>query len=286
MDLFEELIIELKEKLKEAKSGDQPSLFTEKVDYVYNLVKSYRKRLERIEENLKEYLDGKGKIVTQKKEEMLKGFVQSISISRTDILTLIDQGWNDIASGKYTAAERVLEKALEKAPHNIKVMKLLGWAYMYTEKFDDALLLYQKVLNIEPGDDMARNNLGYICYKKKIFGEAIEHLSKVIKTGKDVSAILYANYYLGLVYFERNMYNDAIHFFEKALEVGPNLFEAKYYMALSFSGKGNGEKAKEIWKEMVEENPNNRWSQQAKGKLDEKKITRIKDSKGKNGNEE
>lgn len=281
MDRFEELIIELKEKLKEAKSGDQPSLFTEKVDYVYNLVKSYRKRLERIEENLKQYLDEKGKVVTQKKEEMLKGFVQSISISRTDILTLIDQGWNDIASGKYATAERVLEKALEKAPNNIKVMKLLGWAYMYTEKFDDALLLYQKVLNIEPGDEMSRNNLGYICYKKKIFGEAIEHLSKVIKTGKDVSAVLYANYYLGLVYFERNMYKDAIHFFEKALEIGPNLYEAKYYMALSFSGKGNEEKAKKIWKEMVEENPHNRWSQLAQVKLDMKKVKPIHDSEDK-----
>jgi tetratricopeptide (TPR) repeat protein len=286
MDRFEELIIELKEKLKEARSGDQPSLFTEKVDYVYNLVKSYRKRLERIEENLKQYLDEKGKVVTQKKEEMLKGFVQSISISRTDILTLIDQGWNYIASGKYSAAERVLEKALEKAPNNIKVMKLLGWAYMYTERFDDALLLYQKVLNIEPGDEMARNNLGYICYKKKIFGEAIEHLSKVIKMGKDVSAVLYAHYYLGLVYFERNMYNDAIHFFEKALEIGPNLYEAKYYMGLSFLGKGNEQKAKVIWKGMVDENPNNRWAKLAHEKLEEKKVSRKRNEREKNEVEE
>lgn len=270
MDNFEKLILELKEKLEEAKSGDKPSLYAEKVEYVYNLVKSYRERLERIEKKMEEYLNEKEKVVEQKKEEILKGFVQSMSISKTDILTLIDKGWNFIASGDYAEAEKVLEPALEKAPNNVKVLKLLGWAYMYTEKFDNALLLYQKVLNIHPTDEMARNNLGYICYKKKIFGEAIEHLSKVIKTGKDASASLYANYYLGLIYFERNMYNDAIHFFERALEIGPNLFEAKYYLALSFYGKGNEVKAKRIWKEMVKENPHNRWSQLAKEKLSKK----------------
>lgn len=267
MDHFEELVLELKEKLKEAKSGDKPSLYTEKVEYVYNLVKSYRKRLEKIERNMKEYLDGKGKITVQKKEEMLEGFIQSIRISKTDILTLIDRGWNFIATGNYVEAESVLEQALEKAPDNLRVLKLLGWAYMYNEKFDDALLLYQKVLNIEPGDEMARSNLGYICYKKKIFGEAIEHLSKVIRTRKDESAILYANYYLGLIYYERDMFTDAIQFFKRALEVGPNLYEAKYYMGLSFSGKGDKDKAKKIWKEMIKENPKNRWSQLAKERL-------------------
>ncbi|TES93920.1 MAG: tetratricopeptide repeat protein [Candidatus Cloacimonadota bacterium] len=267
MDTFEKLILGLKGKLKEAKSGDKPSLFTEKVKYVYNLVTGYRKRLESIEKNMKKYLDERKKIVDTKKEEVLKGFVQSMSISKTDILTLIDKGWNYIASGDYPQAEKVLEVALKKSPDNVEVMKLLGWAYMYTERYDDALFLYQKVLSIQPNDAMARNNLGYICYKRKIFGEAIEHLSKVIKSGREASTSLYANYYLGLIYFEREMYNDAINFFGRALEIGPNLFEAKYYLALSYYKKGRVNKAMEIWKEMVGANPNNRWSQLAKKKL-------------------
>jgi tetratricopeptide (TPR) repeat protein len=268
MDTFERLVRELKEKLKEARSGDKPSLYAEKVKFVYNLVRSYRKRLESIENNMKEYLEEETKLSEHKRATMLNGFVQSMTISKTDILTLIDKGWNCIASGEYEKARQVLEEALKKAPNNIRVMKLLGWAYMYGERYDDALMLYQKVLSIEPNDALSRNNLGYICYKKKIFGEAIEHLSKVIKEGTDASAKLYANYYLGLVYFERNMYSDAIHFFEDALEIGPNLFEAKYYMALSYLGKGNKRKAKEIWKKMVDDNPHNRWSQLAQERID------------------
>ncbi len=273
MDTFEKLMGELKEKLKEARSGDKPSLYAEKVRFVYNLIKGYRERLESIEKNMKAYLDETTKLAGQKKEMIIKGFVQSMTISKTDILTLIDKGWNHIASGDYEKARKVLETALKKAPDNVRVMKLLGWAYMYTEKYDDALMLYQRVLSIEPNDALSRNNLGYICYKKKIFGEAIEHLSKVIKEGTDVSAKLYANYYLGLVYFERNMYTDAIHFFEEALNIGPNLFEARYYMGLSFLAKGNREKAKQIWKEMVESNAHNRWSRLAQERIEKLSLT-------------
>jgi tetratricopeptide (TPR) repeat protein len=276
MDTFEKLVRELKEKLREACSGDKPSLYAEKVAFVYNLVRSYRKRLEDIENNMKAYLNEKTKVSEQKREKMLEGFVQSMTISKTDILTLIDKGWNHIANGDYGKAREILEAALKKAPNNVRVMKLLGWAYMYDERYDEALLLYQKVLNIEPNDDLARNNLGYICYKKKIFGEAIEHLSKVIKTGTDVSAKLYANYYLGLVYFERNMYLDAIHFFEDALVIGPNLFEARYYMALSYFGKGNEDKARAIWGNMVGNNPHNRWSRLAKERLESASIIQNK----------
>ncbi len=267
MDSFEKLISELKEKLKEAKSGDKPSLFKEKVRYVYNTIQDYRKRLGTIEKNMKAYLEGKERSEETKKAKMIEGFVQSMSISKTDILTLIDRGWNYIASGDYENAQKVLGDALKKAPGNIQVMKLLGWAHMYSEKFDDALLLYQKVLNSVPDDAMARNNLGYICYKKKIFGEAIEHLSKVIKEGKDMNALLYANYYLGLVYFEREMYDDAVHFFNEALKVGPNLMEAKYYLGLSYYAEGDKNRGVEIWEQMVKSNPNNRWSERAKEKL-------------------
>ncbi len=268
MDTFEKLISELKEKLKEAKSGDKPSLFSDMVRHVRNLIQSYRKRLEEIERNMLAYLEEKEKSKESRKEKMFKGFVQSMSISKTDILTLIDKGWNYIATGDYANAEKVLELALNKAPGNIQVMKLLGWAYMYDERYDEALLLYQKVLNSVANDAMARNNLGYICYKKKIFGEAIEHLSRVIKEGKDVNAILYANHYLGLVYFEREMFEDAIKFFTEALEIGPNLMEAKYYLGLSYYAEGEKEKAGKVWKEMMEDNPNNRWSELAKVKLE------------------
>ena len=80
---------------------------------------------------------------------------------------------------------------------------------MLHEKYDDALQNFQKVLMREPANSLARINVGYICLKKQIFGEAIEHLSKAIRLDNDKKATLYAHFYLGLVYLQREMYEDA-----------------------------------------------------------------------------
>src|SRR5690242_21670002 len=80
---------------------------------------------------------------------------------------------------------------------------------MVQEKYDDAWMVFQQVLMREPKNAVARINVGYICLKKRIFGEAIEHLSKAIRLGNDKKATLYAHFYLGLVYLQREMYEDA-----------------------------------------------------------------------------
>ena len=89
---------------------------------------------------------------------------------------------------------------------------------MLHEDYDDALGTFSKVLMKEPANALARINVGYICLKKRIFGEAIEHLSKAIRLDNDRKATLYAHYYLGLVYLEREMYEDAQTFFRKTLD--------------------------------------------------------------------
>ena len=110
---------------------------------------------------------------------------------------------------------------------------------MLHEDYDDALGTFSRVLMKEPANALARINVGYICLKKRIFGEAIEHLSKAIRLDNDRKATLYAHYYLGLVYLEREMFEDAQTFFRKTLTLGPNLIEAYFELgrALWFAGQ-------------------------------------------------
>ena len=128
--------------------------------------------------------------------------------------TFIEKGWSRISLGDYPAAETALGKALELSPNDLQAVSLLGWAQMHQEKYDDALMNFQRVLMKEPANALARINVGYICLKKRIFGEAIEHLSKAIRLDNDRKATLYAHFYLGLVYLEREMYEDAMNFFQ------------------------------------------------------------------------
>ncbi|HEV7994132.1 MAG TPA: tetratricopeptide repeat protein [Gemmatimonadaceae bacterium] len=173
--------------------------------------------------------------------------------------TFIEKGWSRISLGDYSGAEESLGKALQLAPNDPQAESLLGWAQMLQEKYDDALMQFQKVLMREPGNALARINVGYICLKKGIFGEAIEHLSKAIRLDNDRKATLYAHFYLGLVYLERDMFEDAQTFFQKSLVLGPNLIEAYFELGRAFWFNGQREEALQTWRDGFAANKFNPW---------------------------
>ena len=173
--------------------------------------------------------------------------------------TFIEKGWSRISLGDYAAAETALQKALDLSPNDLHAVSLLGWAQMHQDKYDDALMNFQRVLMKEPANALARINVGYICLKKRIFGEAIEHLSKAIRLDNDAKATLYAHYYLGLVYLEREMYEDAQTFFRKSLTLGPNLLEAYYELGRAHWLAGQADEAKEAWRAGAAANKFNPW---------------------------
>ena len=173
--------------------------------------------------------------------------------------TFIEKGWSLISLGEYDGAEKALTRALQLAPDDPQSESLLGWAQMLQEKYDDALMNFQKVLMREPANALARINVGYICLKKRIFGEAIEHLSKAIRLDNDRKATLYAHFYLGLVYLEREMYEDAQTFFRKSLTLGPNLLEASYELGRAHWLAREPDAAREAWRAGAAANKFNPW---------------------------
>lgn len=173
--------------------------------------------------------------------------------------TFIEKGWSRLSLGDYDGAEKALVRAIELSPGDPQSEALLGWAQMLQEKYDDALLNFQKVLMREPANALARINVGYICLKKEIFGEAIEHLSKAIRLDNDRKATLYAHFYLGLVYLEREMYEDAQTFFQKTLVLGPNLIEAYYELGRAHWFNEEREEARAAWQKGHATNKFNPW---------------------------
>ena len=182
--------------------------------------------------------------------------------------TFIEKGWSLISLGDYAGAITALEKALQLSPNEVQAQSLLGWAQMLAEDYDNALATFSRVLMKEPANALARINVGYICLKKRIFGEAIEHLSKAIRLDNDRKATLYAHYYLGLVYLEREMYEDAQTFFRKTLQLGPNLIEAWFELGRALWFAGERDQAVATWTEGHKTNRFNPWAKRCREMLD------------------
>jgi tetratricopeptide (TPR) repeat protein len=182
--------------------------------------------------------------------------------------TFVEKGWGLISAGDYGGAEAALAKALELSPGEPQAESLLGWAMMLNEKYDEALHAFQKVLIREPANALARVNLGYVCLRKGLLSDAVEHLSRAIRLDKDRRATMYANFYLGLVYLERNMLDDAQTFLRKAIALAPSLVEAHYELGRAYWLAGRTDEAVATWREAYGANKFSPWGKRCGEALD------------------
>lgn len=162
--------------------------------------------------------------------------------------TFIERGWSALAGGDWRHAEVQLRDALGLDPGNTNAEALLGWALMHQDRGDEALQRCLQVLVREPDHGLARAAVGAICLRKGITGEAIEHLSRAARSGTDPRATLYANYWLGVAYLQREMVTDAIDVLRRAVTLGPNLAEAWTELGRALWLKSATDDARAAWR--------------------------------------
>ncbi|MGI9091429.1 MAG: tetratricopeptide repeat protein [Gemmatimonadaceae bacterium] len=252
---------QIKAQVEEREMRDEPELKASLMD-VYRSVDTSLAEMGRLKDDIRELVD-RWKSRRPPAPAMAPQFAGKRPMVHEDHIgasTFLEKGWSRISLGDYEGAEQALQRAMELAPTNAEGQSLLGWAQMLQDKLDAALLNFQYVLGREPTNALARINVGYICLKKGIFGEAIEHLSKALRQNDDARARLYANFYLGLVYTEREMYDDAQIFFERSIKLGPNLVEAYFELGHAQWLSGDRVCAIATWKRGAAVNKFNPWS--------------------------
>lgn len=161
--------------------------------------------------------------------------------------TFVEKGWSLLSVGKLPEAEAALMRAVELSPNDSATEALLGWALMLQDKHDEALRWFQGVLLREPRNELVRVNVGFICVQKRIYGEAIEHLASVLREGTDRKALMYARFYLGVLYLEREMYADARAFLAAALDAAPNFTQAQFELGRACALQGDMAAARDAW---------------------------------------
>ncbi len=261
---------EIAAKLDAPLSGEQREEVKKAIIALFKTVDQALGDLSALKEDIRTLVDRYKQHVQNESSSQAPQFTGAVPVVADHIgaSTYIQKGWSLISLGDYPAAVQALTKALTLSPGDSQAESLLGWAQMLNEEYDDALQTFQRVLTREPANSLARINLGYICLKKRIFGEAIEHLSKAIRLDNDKKATLYAHYYLGLVYLERDMYEDAETFFRKTIQLGPNLIEAYYELGRTLWFAGRPEEAKQVWQEGYQANRFNPWGKRCQETLE------------------
>ncbi len=83
-----------------------------------------------------------------------------------------------IALSRYLEAVDRIEEALKQEPLNLSMICLLGDAYAFARRYDDALAQYDKVLEMDPRFRRACEGKGFVCLATGDYHQAVTHFEQ------------------------------------------------------------------------------------------------------------
>jgi len=144
------------------------------------------------------------------------------------------------------------QKALEINPNAADAHNNLGNVFYQREQVDEAMAQFQKALEINPTYAEAHNNLGDVLFQKGQVEEAMVQYQRALEIDPNNAVV---HYDLGNALSQRGRLDEAIAQFEKALNINPKLAEAHASLGVSLFQKGQIDNAIVQFQEAVRLKP-------------------------------
>ena len=130
----------------------------------------------------KEVETTKTKEVDKPKIEKKVGRETSLVNPDYNRMKLFKKGINLMADEKLDDATVVFEEALRIDPENIETLMKLGYARFHLDDHSEALRVYDKILDIDVANPEAWNLKGLVHYEQKKYGKALDAVEKAIES--------------------------------------------------------------------------------------------------------
>jgi tetratricopeptide (TPR) repeat protein len=164
----------------------------------------------------------------------------------------------------YEEAVEHFRGALEVRDDHITSIRGLAHAYRQLGMAEEALLGFQQILSLEPGDTMATLGTVEILIELERRPEAIELLQATTETEEPAPVLL--NQLGELLAFEDKS-TDAIAAFDSAIAAKPDMVPAKFSLAVLLEEEGDHLRAVTLYEEVIEQAPDHFQAQFNLGRL-------------------
>jgi tetratricopeptide (TPR) repeat protein len=155
-------------------------------------------------------------------------------------------------SQTYTDSVTLWRTTLARNPNSYLVQYNLGCALLPAGHGDEAMVHFQKALEICPGFSDAHNNLGNILLQKGHVDEAIAHFQKALEI-RPAFADALSN--LGGALFQKGQTEGAVAQFQKALDIAPNDALTRYNLGSALLKSGRADEAINQFQSVLEIRP-------------------------------
>jgi tetratricopeptide (TPR) repeat protein len=153
-----------------------------------------------------------------------------------------------------------------------------GTAALEAGRYSDAIPDLYAVIHAEPGNLVARYNLGVALTRVRQWKEAVEVLTAAGTEGiarqtlaerVSLPADVDADYLhaLGTVYRELRDFDSALACFDAAVVVDPRHLKSRYSRALTLETRGDLTQARAAWRDYIKRDPKSSWGESARKHL-------------------
>ena len=154
----------------------------------------------------------------------------------------------------FDQAEINYKKILEIDSNQFETIFFLGTLYAQTKKFEKALELLNKGIQINPKVADLYNNMGLIYKEMREFDQSLKYFKKAVEVNENF-AIAFSN--LALVYKDLKNFKESEKNFLIAIEKKPNNFDFYNNLGVLYKDFDYFEKAENIFKKILSEDPKN-----------------------------
>ena len=153
------------------------------------------------------------------------GRVEEAQALKSEVMDL-SQDNQDIAKAaelekqeKFAEAEELYRRILTRHPDNVSAMRLWAGLGMRQKRYPDAEVLLQRAVDKAPGFSRAWADLCEVQYEQEQFENAIKSAKRFIKLEPRLAD---GHMLLASASARAGYYQDAVEFFDNALEIAPN----------------------------------------------------------------
>jgi Flp pilus assembly protein TadD len=165
---------------------------------------------------------------------------------------LNQSGYDAIQAGNYAQAVTLLKRVIELDPKDKVAWNNLGRAYLGMRQTDEAIAAFRKQIEVNPYDQYAYNNLGAAYLRQRKYDDAEGAFLKQLEVNP---LDTYAHTGLGGMYLERKQYDRAASELEKAVALAPDNAQLFITMGKAYLGLERNADATVAFDKAVELSP-------------------------------
>ncbi len=207
-------------------------------------------------------------VLKLEKQAAGSGIVQDEATFQT-----LEEGNAFFKDGKYDTALMMYEEFLAKNPGAYQVLLNIGDCYREKGEFETAIQKYNLLIEQAAADTAMGKTIGAkglaaigLCYlKQDKLAESQEYFKKSIEMAPQDENLPYN---VAEIYFSNQQIDDAIRYFEMAIQIKPDWADPYLRVAFAYLNKGDNVKAAENLEKFIKLEPETERTAQAKAILD------------------